>query len=350
MHEVDSNPSNTQRRRSERVSKSVPLIVRGIDLLGQPFEERTSTLALNLHGCRYSSKHHLPKNTWVTLEMPQMGQRRNVRARVAWIQRPHSVREFFQIAVELENAANIWGLETAPTDWNLHQAPPASEDVAPQHSPRSVNESDESAPPTTTTETFTERARPDMTNPFFESAATAPFSPESASESESAMESPLLREWKAEIERQATHAAESASARAADAASARASEQIRQTMEELEQAQRAASGTFSSELAAKQEEILNGLKVQFEHGVAQARELAQDLDRRAQDLRAESEAAAESASRLAQARFELNAADASRSQQESAEAMRRAEGLSETAVTEWQQLLATEMKLAQAQW
>ena len=352
MHEVDSNQSNTQRRRSERVSKSVPLIVRGIDLLGQPFEERTSTLALNLHGCRYSSKHHLPKNTWVTLEMPQMGQRRNVRARVAWIQRPHSVREFFQIAVELENAADIWGLETAPADWNLHEAPPAIEEVAPQHSPRSVSESDESAPPTTTTETFTERARPDMTNPFFESAAAAPFSQESASESEStaAMESPLLREWKAEIERQATHAAESASARAADSASARATEQIRQTMEELEQAQRVASGTFSSELAAKQEEILNGLKLQFEQGVAQARELAQDLDRRAQDLRAESEAAAESASRLAQARFDLDAAEASRSQQQSAEAARRAEGLSETAVSEWQQRLATEMKLAQAQW
>ncbi|HTA51572.1 MAG TPA: hypothetical protein VK757_02235, partial [Candidatus Acidoferrum sp.] len=352
MHEVDSNQSNTQRRRSERVSKSVPLIVRGIDLLGQPFEERTSTLALNLHGCRYSSKHHLPKNTWVTLEMPQMGQRRNVRARVAWIQRPHSVREFFQIAVELENAADIWGLETAPADWNLHEALPAIEEVAPQHSPRSISESDESAPPTTTTETFTERARPDMTNPFFESAAAAPFSQESASESEStaAMESPLLREWKAEIERQATHAAESASARAADSASARATEQIRQTMEELEQAQRAASGTFSSELAAKQEEILNGLKLQFEQGVAQARELAQDLDRRAQDLRAESEAAAESASRLAQARFDLDAAEASRSQQQSAEAARRAEGLSETAVSEWQQRLATEMKLAQAQW
>jgi len=352
VHEVDSNQSNTQRRRSERVSKSVPLIVRGIDLLGQPFEERTSTLALNLHGCRYSSKHHLPKNTWVTLEMPQMGQRRNVRARVAWIQRPHSVREFFQIAVELENAADIWGLETAPADWNLHEALPAIEEVAPQHSPRSISESDESAPPTTTTETFTERARPDMTNPFFESAAAAPFSQESASESEStaAMESPLLREWKAEIERQATHAAESASARAADSASARATEQIRQTMEELEQAQRAASGTFSSELAAKQEGILNGLKLQFEQGVAQARELAQDLDRRAQDLRAESEAAAESASRLAQARFDLDAAEASRSQQQSAEAARRAEGLSETAVSEWQQRLATEMKLAQAQW
>ena len=96
MHDVDSNQAGTQRRRSERLSISVPLIVRGIDLLGQPFEERTSTLVLNLNGCRYSSKHHLPKNTWVTLELIHGVQRRNLRARVAWIQRPHSVREFFR--------------------------------------------------------------------------------------------------------------------------------------------------------------------------------------------------------------------------------------------------------------
>ena len=107
---MDSNQPNTQRRRSERISESVPVIVRGIDLLGQPFEERTFTLALNLHGCRYSSKHHLPRNSWITLEVPRGGEMRNVRARVAWIQRPHSVREFFQIAVELESPANVWGM------------------------------------------------------------------------------------------------------------------------------------------------------------------------------------------------------------------------------------------------
>jgi hypothetical protein len=349
---VDSNPSNAQRRRSERLSKSVPLIVRGIDLLGQPFEERTSTLAMNLHGCRYSSKHHLPKNTWVTLELPQMGQRRNVRARVAWIQRPHSVREYFQIAVELESAGNIWGIEEPPDAWQLPTALHREhEEAAPHISPRSVEESGESATEATM-ETSTERVRPNMTNPFFESAAAAPYSEPSGSESGTlgAMESPLLREWKAEIERQAAHAAETASTRAADAASARATEQIRRTMEELEQAQKTASGTFSSELAAKQEEILTGLKLQFEQGLAQARELANDLDRRAQELRAESEAAAESATRLAQQRSELNAADASRSQQESADATRRAEVFSEAAAAEWQQRLATETKLAQAQW
>ena len=126
------NQPSTERRRSERVSESLPLIVRGIDLLGQPFEERTTTLAFNLHGCRYTSKHHLPRNTWVTLDLPQgvaqgAGQpnagtnsdagatgnsRTTLRARVAWVQRPHSIRDFFQIAVELESPANIWGTAT----------------------------------------------------------------------------------------------------------------------------------------------------------------------------------------------------------------------------------------------
>lgn len=99
------------------MSESVPLIVRGVDLLGHPFEERTATLTLNLQGCRYFSKHHLPRNSWISIEVANGAQRRSVRARVAWIHRPHSIRELFQIAVELEGASNIWGLETSPEDW-----------------------------------------------------------------------------------------------------------------------------------------------------------------------------------------------------------------------------------------
>lgn len=354
MHHVDSNQTGTQRRRSERLSKSVPLIVRGIDLLGQPFEERTSTLALNLNGCRYASKHHLPKNTWVTLELPQGTQRRNSRARVAWIQRPHSVREFFQIAVELESPGNIWGVEAPPADWDLQEAPPHVEEIAPeqlmQQPSGSPEEISASARPETM-DTFAERVRPDMTNPFFESAAATPFSAISSEQEPAGIaESPLLREWRAEVERQASRAAEAASAQAAEAASARATEQIRQTMEELEQAQKAATGSFSSELAAKQEEILTGLKIQFEQGLAQARELVQDLDLRAQSLRAESEAAAESTSRMAQARLQLDAAEASRSRQQSADASRDAAASIESTAAEWRQRLEAEMTLAQSQW
>ena len=116
MHDVSSN-STVERRRSPRVSESVPLVVRGIDLLGHPFEERTATVTLNLQGCRYFSKYHLPRNSWISLEVANGGERRNVRARVAWIHRPHSIREVFHIAVELEGPANIWGLQSAPGSW-----------------------------------------------------------------------------------------------------------------------------------------------------------------------------------------------------------------------------------------
>ena len=125
MHDVSSNPA-VERRRSQRVSECVPLIVRGIDLLGHPFEERTETLTLNLQGCRYFSRHHLPRNSWISIEVMNPHERRNVRARVAWIHRPHSIRDLFQVAVELEGTANIWGLASPPPGWE--EFPPATYD------------------------------------------------------------------------------------------------------------------------------------------------------------------------------------------------------------------------------
>lgn len=110
-----------QRRRSTRLEQTSPVIIRGVDLLGQPFEERTAAQNLSFHGCRYASKHHLPKNTWVTLEVPSgesRGDAACVRARVAWIQRPQTLRDLFQVGVELERGNNVWGVTLPPNDWN----------------------------------------------------------------------------------------------------------------------------------------------------------------------------------------------------------------------------------------
>jgi hypothetical protein len=99
-----------QRRRSTRLEQTSPVIIRGVDLLGQPFEERTAAQNLSFHGCRYASKHHLPKNTWVTLEVPSgetYGDAVCVRARVAWIERPQTLRDLFQVGVELEKGNNV---------------------------------------------------------------------------------------------------------------------------------------------------------------------------------------------------------------------------------------------------
>jgi hypothetical protein len=148
--EVESGRFQGQRRRSERISRSLPLVIRGIDLLGQPFEERTVTLTYNLHGCRYSSKHHLQPNAWVTLEVQQSGEIHSVRARVAWSQRPQSVRDFFQVAVELERPANIWGLDFPPEDWGSEISAPFSaveerwsaQDFAANDSPPNMGQSE----------------------------------------------------------------------------------------------------------------------------------------------------------------------------------------------------------------
>ncbi|MBZ5696745.1 MAG: hypothetical protein LAN36_15470 [Acidobacteriia bacterium] len=336
---MDSNQPSTQRRRSERISKSVPLIVRGIDLLGQPFEERTSTLALNLHGCRYSSKHHLPKNTWVTIELPQGASRRNLRARVAWIQRPHSVREFFQIAVELESPANIWNLESPPADWESGAAgmrEPA--DFSTPQEPRIAEESEPSVV-SEATDTSTERTTAHMTNAFSESASSAA---STLGQESAPAESPLLREWSAEIERQASRAAETAAAKAA--------EHIRHTIEEFERVHGGALGVFSTEVAAKQEALINRLQAEFESGLRHARELLHELDGGTQALRAENDAALESTSRVAQARLQLEAAQAARAQLQSAEASRETTAFTESATASWKQRLESEMALAQSQW
>src|SRR6266568_4023239 len=116
-----ANPGTELRqRRSTRIVQAVPLAVTGVDALGRPFVERTSSLIINCHGCRYQSKHYVLKNMWVTMEIPhaETGQPpHTVRGRVAWIQRPRTVRQLFQVALELEVSGNVWGIGFPPEDW-----------------------------------------------------------------------------------------------------------------------------------------------------------------------------------------------------------------------------------------
>src|SRR5882724_347006 len=109
-----------RKRRSTRIVQAVPLMATGVDALGRPFVERTSSLIINCHGCRYQSKHYVLKNMWVTMEIPhpEAGQPpRTVRGKVAWIQRPRTVRQLFQVALELEIPGNVWGIAFPPEDW-----------------------------------------------------------------------------------------------------------------------------------------------------------------------------------------------------------------------------------------
>jgi len=361
--EVDSSQPSTERRRSERIIESLPFAVRGIDLLGQPFEEHTFTLAFNLHGCRYTSKHHLPRNTWVTLDLSQSapgqpaqtsaiaGQRANLRARVAWVQRPHSIRDFFQIAVELESPANVWDLDNPPADWTraeqaIHSHPTehSEQKIAAEHYPASMDTH--------------------MTQPSFDSSAF-PSEHESSvttapAEAISASDSPLLRELRAELDR---HAKESAAA-AADQAreevlrtveetdrkrTASAEELFARWKAEIEQIQSGAREEFFSQVSAKQEQALRDLHSEFEGKLAEARELMGRIGEQAEALRSESGAAREATMQVAQALLQFEAVDAARAAR-LAEPSKEETDARENAAATWRQQLDAEMTVAQGQW
>jgi hypothetical protein len=285
----------SQRRRSQRLTQSIPLIVRGIDILGQPFEERTSTLVVNFHGCRYASKHHLPANAWVTLEVTHGSEFHSVRARIAWVQRPQTIRDFFQVAVELESAANIWGLELPQEDGVMERMPIQpfeeisepqkvwDETTSPEMHPPAISGIEDNIAPTLSNVSLHAEGDPTFRIRLQEPAAG---------------ENPLLRDLSSELHRQAKQAVESAAAeaterirRAAEEAeqkkSAAAEEFFQKWKEEFDRAQGAAREDFSADLAARQSEFLTSLTLKFEEGFREAQRLIQELDEKAQNARAE---------------------------------------------------------------
>jgi hypothetical protein len=382
---VDLNQPSTERRRSERVSESLPLIVRGIDLLGQPFEERTTTLAFNYHGCRYTSKHHLPRNTWVTLDLPAgaapgaaranavtnssasstENSRTTLRARVAWVQRPHSIRDFFQIAVELESPANIWGSDASQS---THVAAASPDSVAiPARSIPRFSEQPATDDMTANLGNFTDQIK---TEPRIVSQEThtAPepaqeLALESAQQGEAAApaaNNPLLRELRAELDRQAKDAVLAAAEQAHEevlqtaAASVRertssAEELFAKWKNEIEKMQAGAREEFFAQVTAKQDEALGALKSGFDEKFGQARELLDEIARQGEALRAESGNAQEATSQVAQALLQLEAADAARSTR-STEPSKEEIAARDSAVAIWRQRLESEMTVAQGQW
>jgi hypothetical protein len=291
-------------------------VVRGVDLFGQPFEERTATLAFNLHGCRYSSRHHLPPGSWITLEVAQGTERSNVRACVSSIERRHPTRECFHVAVVLENPRNIWGLDRPPSTWSILAG-------SLQSFPSELNEHDRGLSESGTVPSALATPLDWIVGPTTGRPADAASAEESA-ESPAQNQNPLLLgELSAKLERQARHALE--------AATAEATEQIRRIVEELEQkrlataeasiqqwreefdeARTGARENFLAELASRQQELLRGLQREFETALGPARELMGELDRKSEILRAEGGAALRMAGRTGQAGLPTEAADRAR--------------------------------------
>jgi hypothetical protein len=112
--------STSEARRSTRIDRTVPLVVLGQTKTGLSFQEKTATVTLNLHGCRYATRHEYSVGTSVGLRVLQTdGESISpvIRAFVKSVHPPSNSRELFQVGVELEAPANIWNVSPAPSDW-----------------------------------------------------------------------------------------------------------------------------------------------------------------------------------------------------------------------------------------
>jgi len=112
--------SGVESRRSSRIEYPVAILISGQDGFGQEFLERTAPVSLNLHGCRYPSRHDCHIGSWVTLQIGEtaLGEPlRTVRAQVKSVHMPRTVRELYHVGVELEAPANVWNIPSPPEDW-----------------------------------------------------------------------------------------------------------------------------------------------------------------------------------------------------------------------------------------
>jgi hypothetical protein len=386
-----------RKRRSTRIVQAVPLMVTGVDALGRPFTERTSTLIINCHGCRYQSKHYVLKNMWVSLEVPhsEAGQPpRTVRGRVAWIQRPRTVRQLFQVALELEVPGNAWGIAFPPEDWFAfpetrplltpgHGVPEPGEAAgAPGEVEFSLplNEAETAGPdnlrvmpaPGSTTDASLQLARQvarllaDAKQQILASAR------EAASHAVSAESRASFDQWeqkfaaaRAEVANEASRAIEKIHretderARSANAAAAEAlrNELPRWLAPQLEQLTRELTSRLSQEGAAQRDghaqqlanasESLRSLCGQAEDTAARLRAQAEEDEKRTQ---AQREAAAIAAEEEARQREVVGAAQREALKASAQEAREQLEAALETARTNWQSHLDTELGAAHSRW
>jgi hypothetical protein len=126
-----SGTAGSEKRRSSRIPLVVPITVSGVDALGEPFRELTTTLSVSCNGCKYKSKNYVQRDSLVSIEVTHPNPRlspRVVRGRARWVQRPRNLRDQYEVGLEFIVSGNVWGLDPPPPDWFPHP-----DDEVPQH-------------------------------------------------------------------------------------------------------------------------------------------------------------------------------------------------------------------------
>lgn len=109
-----------EKRRSTRVVRAFPITVIGVDALQEPFTENTSTVMVSCHGCKYQSKHYVPRGSVIELEIAATRRGsapRRVAAKVIWVQRPRNAKDVLHVGLDFEVAGNVWDIPAPPRDW-----------------------------------------------------------------------------------------------------------------------------------------------------------------------------------------------------------------------------------------
>ena len=120
-----AKPSNL--RRSTRLTIAVPVTVSGTDTQGNPFSESTRTITVNRHGGKLLLSPELRLKDLVQLTSPRVD--RAVSAQVVWLGKRRTESEPREVAVELLEPGNIWGVDFPPADWN---SAPSIRDLVPE--------------------------------------------------------------------------------------------------------------------------------------------------------------------------------------------------------------------------
>jgi hypothetical protein len=116
MPEVQAPPSVTgaNRRRSQRVMLSVPIVVAGLDAGGSAFREEARTLIVNAHGALINLTQRVALGQTLVLKNQTTEEEQG--CRVVFLGDPHEGGT--HVGVEFDRAApHFWPVNFLPDDW-----------------------------------------------------------------------------------------------------------------------------------------------------------------------------------------------------------------------------------------
>ena len=102
-------------RRGTRVSCKIQLILTSLDT-ARPFSERCLIILVNPQGCAARLNRPLEVGSAVRLE--GLPVKKSVTARVVNCIPLGEYEKFWLLGLTLDEAGNVWGIETPPEDWH----------------------------------------------------------------------------------------------------------------------------------------------------------------------------------------------------------------------------------------